>query len=180
MNITIHRRCRGVDLVEQRIREIGEQAGSLVARRIGGPLPLVEIALTDRKGVVSLVQQADVDLAGGGVSWQRRAFVRVLDHWHVRPLAGTALTSSGALVAIDATRHRDMRELDRTLVHELAHCVQLNLPGARERHIAYLRQQYGITEHSTTDEAAYERLIDVREQQAENLEVLARQLPKGH
>lgn len=178
--LTVHRRCRGIDRVEQRIREVGEQAGQLVARRVGGPLPLVEIALTDRKGVISLVQQADVALAGSGVSWRRRAVGRVLDHWSVRPLAGTALTPSGALVAIDATRHRNLRELDRTLVHELAHCVQLNLPGARERHIAYLRQQYAITEHSTTDEAAYERLIDVREQQAENLEVLARQLPKGH
>lgn len=180
MNITIHRHCRGVDRVEQRIREIGEHAGSLVAQRIGGPPPLVKIVLTDRKGVVSLVQQADVDLTGGGGSWRRRAVGRVLDHWNVRPLAGTTLTLSGALVAIDAARHRNPRELDRTLVHELAHCVQLNLPGARERHIAYLRQQYGITEHSTTDEAAYERLIDVREQQAENLEVLTRQLPKGH
>lgn len=179
MNITVHHRCRGVDRVEQRIREVGEQAGQLVARRVGGRLPLVEIVLTDRKGVVSLVQQADVDLAGS-VSWRRRAFARVVDHWSVRPLAGTALTATGALVAINATRHRNLRELDRTLIHELVHCVQLNLPGARERHVSYLRQQYGISEHFPADEAAYERLIDAREEQAENLESLARQLPKGH
>ncbi|MER7794875.1 hypothetical protein [Streptomyces sp. NPDC097640] len=179
MNITVHRRCRGADRVEQRIREIGEQAGSLVARRVGGPLPLVEIVLTDRKGVVSLVQQADVDLAGK-VSWQRRAFARVVDHWSVRPLGGTTLTATGAIVAIDTARHRNLRELDRTLVHELVHCAQLNLPGARERHISYLRQQYGITEHFPADEAAYERLIDARERQAEQLEALARQLSKGH
>ncbi|MDX3230604.1 hypothetical protein [Streptomyces sp. ME19-01-6] len=98
----------------------------------------------------------------------------------MRPLAGTALTATGALVAIDTARHRNLRELDRTLIHELAHCVQLNLEGARERHISYLRQQYGITEHFPADEQAYERLIDARERQAERLEALARQLPKGH
>lgn len=179
MNITVHRGCRGIDRVEQRIRAAGEQAGSLAAQNVGGRLPVVEIVLTDRKGVVSLVQQADVDLAGR-VSRGRKAMGRIVDHWHVRPLAGTTLTAAGTLVAIDATRHRDLRELDRTLVHELVHCVQLAAPGAREQHINYLRQQYGITTHSKADVQAYEQVIDQREKQAEHLESLARQLPKGH
>lgn len=179
MNVTTHRRIPGVDRVEQRVLEIGEQAGSLAARKVGGRLPLVEIVLTDRKGVVSLVQQADVDLAGR-VSRGRKAMGRIVDHWHVRPLAGTTLTATGVLVAIDATRHRDLRELDRTLVHELVHCVQLAAPGAREQHINYLRQQYGITTHSKADVQAYEQVIDQRERQAEQLESLAKQLPKGH
>ncbi|MFE9003114.1 hypothetical protein ACFYOY_13375 [Streptomyces sp. NPDC007875] len=179
MNITIHRRFGGVDRIEQRIRQIGEQAGLLVVRHLGGRMPVVEVVLSDRRGVVSLVQEADVALAGG-TSRHTRVLERVVTHWRERPLAGTTLTPSGALVVIDSSRHRDLRELDRTLVHELTHCVQLTMPGAREKHVNYVRQQIGVTKHSKADERDYERLMDMREQQAENLESLARQLPKGH
>lgn len=180
MNVTIHRRCRGIGPVEQRIREIGGQAGNLVTQHLGGRLPQVEVVLTDRGGMAKLTQQADLRLAGGS-TWRRRAMSRVVDTWHARhACAVTTLTSTGALAIIDATRHRDLSELDRTLLHEFAHTVQLNQPGAREQHITYLRQQYGADEHNTTYQQTYEQLMDVREQQAENLEALARQLPKGH
>lgn len=179
MNVVVHRQSQGVGRIEQRIRQVGDQAGMLAARHVGGRMPLVEIVLTDRRGVVTFVQQADAQLAGK-VSRKRQAMERIHAHWTARPLAGTTLTANGVLVAIDATRHGDLRELDRTLIHELAHCVQLAQPGARERHIAYLRQQYGITTHSNVDERAYHRLMDIREEQAENLEVLAKQLPKGN
>ncbi|MEE4419535.1 hypothetical protein [Streptomyces bugieae] len=177
MNITIDRRSRNACRIEQRIREIGDQAGRLAARHLGGQLPQVEIVLTDGNGVTRLTQDADLSLAGH-TPWRRRAVGRVIDHWHARhAFAATALTNRGALVAINASRNSDLRELDRTVIHELGHTVQLNQPGAGDQHVAYLRQQYGITPHSKTDQREYERLIDVREQQAEALEALARQLP---
>ncbi|WP_329143473.1 hypothetical protein OIU91_06025 [Streptomyces sp. NBC_01456] len=177
MDITIDCRSRDARRIEQRIREIGDHAGRLAARHLGGRLPQVEIVLTDGNGVTSLIQRADLELAGR-TTWRRRAVGRVIDHWHARhAFAATALTNRGALVAINASRNSDLRELDRTLIHELGHTVQLNQPGARNRHIAYLRQQYGITAHSKADQREYERLIDIRETQAANLEALARQLP---
>ncbi|SHL75085.1 hypothetical protein [Streptomyces yunnanensis] len=177
MNITIDRRCRNARRIEDRIREIGDQAGRLAAHHLGGRLPQVEIVLTDGNGVTRLIQDADLALAGN-TSWRRRAVGRVIDRWHGRrAFAATALTARGALVAINASHNSDLRELDRTLIHELGHTVQLSAPGARNQHIAYLRQQYGITPHSKDDQREYERLIDVREQQAANLEALARQLP---
>ncbi|WP_438489557.1 hypothetical protein [Streptomyces sp. S186] len=177
MNITTDRRCRNARRLEQRIREIGVHAGRLAARHLGGRLPPVEIILTDGNGVARLIQDADLALAGH-TSWQRRAVGRVIDRWHARhAFAATALTASGALVAINVSHNSDLRELDRTLIHELGHTVQLSAPGARNQHIAYLRQQYGITTHNKVDQREYERLIDVREQQATNLEALARQLP---
>lgn len=177
MNITIDRRGRNARRIEDRIREIGDQAGRLAARHLGGRLPQVEIVLTDGNGVTRLVQDADLDLAGR-TSWRRRAVGRVIDHWHARhAFAATALTPRGALVAINCARNSDLRELDRTLIHELGHTIQLTAPGAREQHIVYLQQQYGIARHSKDDQRAYERLIDIREQQAANLEALAPQLP---
>ena len=180
MNVTVHCRCRNADRAEQRIHGIGEQAGQLVAQHLGGRLPSVDVMLTDRGGMAKLIQQADIGLAGGS-TWRRRAIGRVIDHWHARhAFAVTTLSPTGALVVIDATRHRDLRELDRTLLHEFAHAVQLTQPGARDRHITYLRQQYGAIEHNKAYQQTYERLMDVREQQAENLEALAPRLPKGH
>ncbi|GES27909.1 hypothetical protein AB0G60_02695 [Streptomyces angustmyceticus] len=179
MNITIDRRGRNTRRIEDRIREIGDHAGKLAAQRIGSRLPAVEVLLTDGRGVAAARQRADLSLAGH-VNWRRRAVDRLIGDWHARhACAATSLTPHGALVAINEAMHRDLGELDRTLIHELGHTVQLNQPGARDRHIAYLRQQYGITPHSKTDQREYEQLMDTRETQAANLEALARQLP-GH
>lgn len=176
MDITTHRRCRGAERVEQRIREITDQAGQIVTGKLGGRIPHVEDTLTDRRGVVSLTQQAEVALAGGTLRGGLLA-ERVTTHLRWRPLASTSLIPGGALVAIDVSRARDLRELDRTVIHELAHCVQLATPGAREQHVSYLRQQHGLIPRSRDDVRAYERLMDIHEQQAENLEILAQQLP---
>ena len=177
MNITTERRGRNARHVEERIREIGNHAGRLAAQYVGGRLPTVEVLLTDGRGIAAAMQRADLSLAGH-TTWRRRAVGRVIDHWHARhACAATSLTPHGALVAINEAIHRDIQELDRTLIHELGHTVQLNQPGARDRHIAYLRQQYGITPHSKADQREYERLMDGREQQAEALEAFARQLP---
>ncbi|GFE20052.1 hypothetical protein [Streptomyces nigrescens] len=177
MNISTERCGRNARRIEDRIREIGDYAGRLAARHIGGRLPTVEVLLTDGRGVAAARQRADLSLAGH-VNWRRRAVDRVIGDWHARhACAATTLTQHGALVAINSSMHGDLQELDRTVIHELGHTVQLNQPGARDRHITYLRQQYGITQHSKTDQREYERLMDVREQQAENLEALARQLP---
>lgn len=178
MNITIERRGRNARRIEQRIREIGDHAGKLAARHIGGRVPAVDIIITDGKGVAAATQRADHSVAGKPT--QRRYIGRTIEHWRGRTAAAsTALTPQGALVAINEAIHRDLGELDRTLIHELGHTIQLNQPGARDQHITYLRQQYGIAPHSKSDQREYERLMDIREQQAASLEALARQLP-GH
>lgn len=179
MLVTVHRAGGNAGRLKQRIEQIGDTAGDLVAQHLGGRLPRVQIVLTNSTGVASLIQSRDLETAGS-TSLYGRTVGRATTQWdvHVRRVyAATTLARSGVVIVINAPRHaRNLRELDRTLCHELAHAVQLGSPKAREQHIRYLRQQLGIDEHQKSDQRAYEQLMDTREAQAKNLEALARRL----
>ncbi|WP_445520460.1 hypothetical protein [Streptomyces sp. NEAU-174] len=179
MNITVHSRVRGVQQMATRLEQIADSAGNLISRRLGGPLPDVEFVLTDGAGVDRLLHQAHASLGGPGKPTTIRGRVATKIKAR-RSFAATAMTHSGAVILVNVPEHRgDLRQFDRTIVHELVHAVQFNLPGVRERHIAYLR----MCASRTVDRAFLrdcERLIDAREREAENLEALTRQLPKGH
>lgn len=165
-----HRRHR--HLVD-RIEQTADHYGRTVARKLGGRLPDVRILVTDSRGMVRAAAQADVDLAGGSTR-ARRAANGAATWWHGRHAYGvTAYDRGGLLVAINGAAHRDLRELDRTLIHELAHTVQLNAPGAREQHATYVRMLLGAQPRDPKFIASYERRIDTRETQARNLETLA-------
>ncbi|MFD8088651.1 hypothetical protein [Streptomyces malaysiensis] len=179
MNITVQCRFRGVQQMVARLEQIAMPAGNLISRRLGSPLPDVEFVLTDSAGVDQLLHEAHAALGGPGkpTTIRGRIATRLKKR---RSFAATAMTRSGAVILVNAPDHRgDLRQFDRTIVHELVHAVQFNLPGARERHIKYLR----MCATPSPDRAFlrdYERLIDDREREAENLESLTRQLPKGH
>lgn len=165
-----HRRHRHL---ADRIESTTDHYGPLAARKLGSQLPDVRILVTDRTGMARAATTADNDLAGGG-SRPRRAANVATTWWHSRHAYGvTAYDCRGSLVAINGDAHRDLRELDRTLIHELAHAVQLNAPGAREQHATYVRMLLGAQPRDQRYIAQYEQCIDTREQQAANLETLA-------
>lgn len=180
MLITVHRSGPSVGKLKQRIEAVGEDAGALAASYLGCRLPSVQVVLTNGVGVASILEGHDLD-AAGSTSVRQRTVAKAASQWttHMRRVfAGTTLTSRGVIIAINGARHgHDLRELDRTLIHELAHAVQLNGHRAREQHIRYLRQGYGLEPRDPSERRGYERLMDIREAQAVNLETLARRLP---
>lgn len=110
-------------------------AAALIAADNAGRLPHVEIAVTHFSGMHRLADMAEARVVGGG-QCSRPAEARY---------GRAALAPRGVLIAINAAAHHgNPRELGATLVHELVHAAQLNRPGARNRHIAYLRNNYGI------------------------------------
>ncbi|MCQ8831778.1 hypothetical protein [Streptomyces malaysiensis] len=179
MNITVHGQARGSRQMAIRLEQIAIPAGNLISRRLKAPLPDVEFVLTDGVGVDRLLHQAHAALGGPGKPTTIRGRIATKIKAR-RAFASTAMTHSGVLILINGPEHRgNLHQFDRTVVHELVHAVQFNLPGARERHITYLRMCAGYA----PDRAFlrnYERLIDARECEAEGLESLARQLPRGH
>lgn len=91
----------------------------------------------------------------------------------------TTITPSGVVIFFNGPDHRgDLAVFDRTVVHEMAHGAQLATPAARQGHLEYLRS-FTARRPDTKLQARYELLMDTREQQAENLEALATQLPGG-
>lgn len=159
-----------------RVEAVAEQAGQLAASQLGGMLPPVQIILTDSAGLARFTKDSDLQLAGAGAKTPPRQVVA--GYRDAFGSAGyTAVTVNGIVVVINAPKNPTLGELDKTLVHEFAHAVQLGSARARQEHTAYVRQGYGIEAPDQEFRARYERQIDIREQQARNLEVLARRLP---
>lgn len=178
MNVTAKRGGPKAGLLKARIAEIGDAATHLTVQTLGGRLPSLRIVITDTLGLVRTLQEADLRLAGNTQPGRWSQTLSEARHAH-GVFGATTLLAEGALLLINGPRHRgNLREFDATLIHETAHAIQLTQPGAREQHITYLRQQFGLQPDSEDSRRAYERLIDIREHQARNLEALARRLPQ--
>ncbi|MFE9064911.1 hypothetical protein [Streptomyces violaceusniger] len=180
MNFTVQCRFRGAQQMASRLEEIATPAAKLVSSRLNGLVPHTEFVLTDANGVTQGMRRADAEPAGPPRGY-KRITSGFMTHWTARhSLGATTLTRHGVVIFINGPSHRgDLDQFDRTVVHELAHSVQLGTPNARRRHVEYLAT-FTARRPDTAVQRGYERLMDMREQQAENLEVLARQLPKGH
>lgn len=178
MLIRIDQPGGGQGRLKNRLEAVADTAGDLVAQHLGGTLPTVHVVLTGGSGCGTLMHRADLATIGGSGRYERTVG-RAASAWHARRVfGGTTLNRAGILLLINGPRHRgNLRELDRTFVHELAHAVQLNGPGARRQHIQYLRQMYGADQRIPADQQAYHRIMDIREHQAHNIEALARRLP---
>ncbi|WP_275558524.1 hypothetical protein [Streptomyces sp. 5-6(2022)] len=176
MNITVQRRFHGAPQMAARLEQIAIPAAELVAARLGGRAPHTEFVITDANGVAQGMRRADSEPAGPPRGY-KRITSGFMAHWTARhSLGATTLARRGVVVFINGPSHRgDLDLFDQTVVHELAHSVQLGTSEARRRHIEYL-----ATFTARTPDVAvqrdYERLMDIREQQAENLEALTRWL----
>ncbi|MDJ1138543.1 hypothetical protein [Streptomyces iconiensis] len=154
--------------LSRRVRDIAQEAASLVARRVGA-LPRTELILTNGRDLGKLATDAERAVAGGG-SAGRRPDESVFGR--------TVLSPGGVLVLVNADRHtgRGRDEVDTTLVHELVHAAQFHRPGARAELLAGLRHNYGIEPISDSRARAMNRRIDRDEREATRLERLARHL----
>lgn len=151
--------------VARRASDIADAAARLVTGN-AGRLPHVELIVTDHAGMHRLAEQAERRVARGG---QRL--------YPVNARYGRAvLAPRGVLITINADVHVDLRELDATLVHELVHAAQLNRSGARARHTAYLRNNYGIEEVTDAEARKANRQIRADEDEAKRAEQWARHL----
>ncbi|MFE5936040.1 hypothetical protein ACFQ69_11700 [Streptomyces sp. NPDC056470] len=152
-----------------RIEDIAEQAVQLVEGAMRARVGRVDLLITDTRGVVDLLDEAERAAVGG-----RPATTRYPE----TPLGRTAVTASGVLVAINADTHRPrkLRELDTTLVHELVHAVQLSQRAARADALVHLRNNYGVAEMTRSQVRAANRQVERHERQARSLEHLARKL----
>ncbi|MEU6945687.1 hypothetical protein ABZ957_10675 [Streptomyces sp. NPDC046316] len=152
-----------------RIENITEQAVLLVEDAMRARVCRMDLLITDTRGLVDLLDEAERAAVGGRPATSR----------HPRtPLGRTTVTASGVVVAINADTHRPgkFRELDTTLVHELVHAVQLSQRAARTDALVHLRNNYGVAEMTRSQVRAANRQVERHERQARSLEHLARKL----
>lgn len=167
MRITAHRLGRGQQAILDRVASIAEPAARLVQQHMGGSIGHVDLAVTGKSGIPDLVVQAHRPLFGRADRSQSR---------RLRCYGTTTVNSSGTLVIINADRCRRDSDIDKTVLHELGHAVQLARPGGRNLFIRGLRNNYGIEAMTDAEARAANRQIDADEAEAERLERLARKL----
>ncbi|WP_306317247.1 MULTISPECIES: hypothetical protein [unclassified Streptomyces] len=177
MRLTVHRSTSSTGRQKARIEQVADQAGEIVASRLGGRLGATQLVLTDGAGLAALGYRADLAVAGEARR-SRRLRARVESQRGRTCLGLTVLNGSGTTVLVNGARHKgDLRELDATLLHELAHAVQLSQHAARDLKIRYLRMCFGADPDDRGLRTRYDSQLDIHEQQARNLEALARRLP---
>jgi len=168
MRIFEHRIGRQYQDTIDRVAEIAEPATALVERHMRGCIGRVEIAVTTSSGALDMVKQAHRDLLGARVG---------SDRWLGRQFGTTTISTSGVLVVVNAQICRGRtKEIDKTVVHELVHAVQFGEPGARDRILRSLRNNYRLEQLSRAEVRALNAQVDRDEREAERLERLARQL----
>lgn len=166
MRIVINRSAGRHKTTTARVQEVADPAARLVQQHLGERLPAVEIAVTTYRGLPDLLAKAHRTIVG------RRPLHA--GYVGVRCKGTTTLTRTGVLVVVNAEACRgDLREIDATLVHELVHAIQYGRPGAYERGIRHLRNNYGIDEISQAEADAANRQVDLDEAEAEHYERLA-------
>src|ERR1044072_1976966 len=177
MRLTVHRSTSSTGQQKARIEQVAEQAGELVASRLGGRMASTQLVLTDGAGLAFLGHQAD--LAVAGEARRPRSLRARMEPQRGRTCLGlTVLNGSGTTVLLNGAGHKgNLREFDATLLHELAHAVQLGQHAARDLKIRYLRMCLGADPEDRELRTRYDRQLDIHEHQARNLEKLARRLP---
>ncbi|NUQ97525.1 MAG: hypothetical protein HOY79_13555 [Streptomyces sp.] len=166
MRIVAHRSAARHKTTVGRVQEIAAPAARLVQQQMGERLPPVEIAVTAYRGLPDLLSKAHQTIVG------RRRLPK--ETARMRCKGTTTLTRTGVLVVVNAEACRgDLREIDATLLHELVHAIQYGRPGARDRGIRHLRNNYGIDEISQAEADAANRQVDLDEAEAERYERLA-------
>ncbi|HTE57002.1 MAG TPA: hypothetical protein VK698_39385 [Kofleriaceae bacterium] len=169
MKLTTHRLSRKHQPVVDRVTLILDEAARVVKRHSGCGVGRTEVAVTTRRGVTDLACRAHEGLFG----------VSDPDDWD-NSAGTTTLTRTGTLVIVNADAHlRHLEEVDRTLLHELAHAAQFNRPGARKQNLRAIEYGLGLRELSATECRAGTRRMDADELEAERAEDLLRQLAKA-
>jgi hypothetical protein len=177
VHLSVHQGGGRPGLYRARITQVADAATALVAEHMGGRMPPVRVVFTSGSGMTALRSRADKDfIIAADPAASRQIKGDGYGGSAASDLGATVLDGRGALVLINTPRQRNLRDLDETLVHELAHAVQMTAPAVRESHLAFLRQQYRIVPRDAAWRT-YLRQADRREAEAVSLERLARRLP---
>jgi hypothetical protein len=171
MQITAHQlgtRHRGA---LARVEAIADQAAQLVQKKLGERLGHVEIVVTDTRGYHESIVTAEQRILG----------TRTQSKYDLPPsFAWTTLSPSGALILLDAEA-TSVRELDKTVVHELVHAAQFGRPGVRDAVLAGIRNNHGVEKAGGWLKVQLEnRKVAAHEREAARLERFARQLRHFH
>ncbi|MFD9223790.1 hypothetical protein ACFWDI_28255 [Streptomyces sp. NPDC060064] len=168
MRIIEHRIGRQYQDTLDRVDEIAQSAIRLVEKHMRGSVGHVEIAVATNSGVIDMVKQAHRDLLNTKVA---------TDRYLGRQFGTTTINESGVLVIVNAQICRGRtKEIDKTLVHELVHAAQFTKPGARDRILRSLRNNYRLEPLTRAEVRDLNRQVDQDEREAARLERLARQL----
>jgi hypothetical protein len=178
--VTVHRSGGRSGLYLARIEQVKEMAQELVAEHVTGRMPPVRVVLTSGGGLDQVKTHVENELIDDGEGTLRRPALGMLDclAWAIQPapLGQTVLERAGAVILINGPKQKSLKDLDETLVHELVHCVQLNIPETKRQHITYVRQLYGVDQR-TGEFGQYLNLAEKQEAEAYDLESLAKDLP---
>lgn len=142
--ITVECAARRHREVATRVEFVAEDLGRVAARKLGCPIPKARIVVTDGASMIRAFERAENQLAGAGATW-RKAKEAAWDWCHHRRDCGaTVYDRDGILVIINAPVHRrHMGQVDKTVIHELTHAIQLTAPGVRDQHRLYQRMRLG-------------------------------------
>lgn len=152
-----------------------DAAVDLVQRRMGERVGRnVELQVSNSRDLHRLVVAAHRPMFGRQVAQSSDP------HQGCPPFGKTTISASGVLIVINAQLCRGRRkEIGKTLLHELGHAVQFQRPGARDRLLRGLANNYGIHELSDAEAAHLNTLVDQEEDEAARLEHLWTQLDKA-
>lgn len=166
--VEAYRLHRSYTPVLARVQTIAEQAAGLVTRRMRERLPHVTIRVSGERLLGLAVTEAEQQLLG-------------TDRLPISGCQGrevygvTTLGRHGAVVVINAKGAlEDGGDVDRTLIHELVHAVQINRPGGQQHRMTGIRGAFGFLRSGPTP--AFDRQHDRDEREAQALEYLAREI----
>lgn len=171
MRLLTYRLGRQHQSVVDRVDLVMDQAARLIGQRERRGVGNVEITVTVSHGMPDLICAAHERLLGTSdwASWARSTG----DGF-------TTLNSSGSLVIVNAQHLRGRNaEIDKTVLHELAHAAQYNRPGAWETARKVIAFDYGIGDLSDGELRAAQRRQIRDEREAESVERLHKQLAKA-
>lgn len=150
-----------------RVETIADRAARLVQDKLGERIGHVEIVVTDTQGYRDSIIAAEQQILG----------TRTQSKYDLPPsFAHTTLSPSGVLILLDAEA-TSVRELDKTVVHELVHAAQFGRRGVRDAVLAGIRNNHGIEKAGGWLKVQFEnRKVAAHEREAVRLESLARKL----
>ncbi|MFF6966259.1 hypothetical protein ACFY9G_23190 [Streptomyces anthocyanicus] len=155
-----------------RVHAAADAATRVVEQQLRGRVGPVDLAVASSSGMWDLVADAHRPMFG-------RQDPRVWQH-NRHAYGTTTITTSGVLVVINAQACRGRQvEIDKTLLHELAHALQFNRPGARALLEANIANNYGIRPMTEREAAAANRQVDADEREAARMERHHRQLTQS-
>lgn len=152
-----------------RINQILEPAALIVERELGGRAEYSRVAVVSTRDMGRMEYEAHRSLFGSSARLQRYG-------WRA-PVGRTVVSRLGTWVLFNAQELRgSVKQIDKTVLHELGHAVQFARPGRREEIVRGERHNHGIELLEESEVRRLDCLVVDDEREAERLERLARKL----